>query len=337
MTHHRTRGGRSAHPAAAPPPSPRSCSPSPSPLVAGTTRAARAARRPAPRARARWRRRRHEAQSRLQPFETAPTKILATEPLDGKPPTGKKLVMLGTEDPNNQKLQNSLKELSALVGWDYSVVSYDPANPATLNAAIDSALTQDADYVAEAGIPPTPADAHEGGGRGREVGPDVRAPGRGQAPDHRRHERLRERRADGQGPRGLVHRRLRGQGQRGHRARAGVPDPRRLHRRLPGGGQGALPGLQGEDPEHHDPRPDRRQGAQHHGVGAALEPGRRRTSGSTSARSRPASTPRSPPPGLGRQGQDHRRGRRRGVHRGPEVGQARGVDRVTTPSTRRTG
>ena len=97
-----------------------------------------------------------EAQSRLKPFETAPTKILATEPLDGKPPTGKKLVMLGTEDPNNQKLQNSLKELSALVGWEYSVVSYDPANPATLNAAIDTALTQDADYVAEAGIPPTP-------------------------------------------------------------------------------------------------------------------------------------------------------------------------------------
>ena len=97
-----------------------------------------------------------EAQSRLKEFETAPTKILATEPLDGKPPAGKKLVMLGTEDPNNQKLQNSLKELSALVGWEYSVVSYDPANPATLNAAIDTALTQDADYVAEAGIPPTP-------------------------------------------------------------------------------------------------------------------------------------------------------------------------------------
>ena len=64
--------------------------------------------------------------------------------------------MLGTEDPNNQKLQNALKELAALVGWDYSSVSYDPANPATLNAAINTALTQDADYVAEAGIPPTP-------------------------------------------------------------------------------------------------------------------------------------------------------------------------------------
>jgi ribose transport system substrate-binding protein len=97
-----------------------------------------------------------EAQKRLAPFEAAPTKILIDEPLKGKPPGGKKLVMLGTEDPNNQKLQNSLKNMAALVDWEYSVVSYDPANPATLNAAIDTALTQKADYVAEAGIPPTP-------------------------------------------------------------------------------------------------------------------------------------------------------------------------------------
>jgi ribose transport system substrate-binding protein len=97
-----------------------------------------------------------EAQSRLEPFEAAPTEILIKGPLEGTPPGGKKLVMLGTEDPNNQKLQNGLKELAGLVDWEYSVVSYDPANPATLNAAIDTALTQDADYVAEAGIPPTP-------------------------------------------------------------------------------------------------------------------------------------------------------------------------------------
>jgi len=65
--------------------------------------------------------------------------------------------MLGTNDPNNQKLQKSLKQLAALAQWKYDTVSYDPANPATFNAAIDTALTKNADYVAEAGIPLTSA------------------------------------------------------------------------------------------------------------------------------------------------------------------------------------
>ena len=65
--------------------------------------------------------------------------------------------MLGTNDPNNQKLQKSLKELAAMAKWNYAVVSYDPANPATFNAAIDTAITKKANYIAEAGIPLTPA------------------------------------------------------------------------------------------------------------------------------------------------------------------------------------
>jgi substrate-binding family protein len=65
--------------------------------------------------------------------------------------------MLGTNDPNNQKLQKSLKNLAGLVGWNYATVAYDPANPATFNAAVDTALTKKADYIAEAGIPLTPA------------------------------------------------------------------------------------------------------------------------------------------------------------------------------------
>ena len=65
--------------------------------------------------------------------------------------------MLGTNDPNNQKLQKSLKNLAAMAKWNYDVVSYDPANPATFNAAIDTAITKKANYIAEAGIPLTPA------------------------------------------------------------------------------------------------------------------------------------------------------------------------------------
>src|SRR5687767_6338590 len=44
-----------------------------------------------------------EAQKRLEPWKAAPTKITLTEPLKSKPPSGKTVVMLGTNDPNNQK------------------------------------------------------------------------------------------------------------------------------------------------------------------------------------------------------------------------------------------
>ncbi|HEY6892380.1 MAG TPA: substrate-binding domain-containing protein [Solirubrobacter sp.] len=97
------------------------------------------------------------AQAQLKPFQTAPTAITIKEPLKGAPPAGKTLVMLGTNDPNNQKLQKSLKNLTGLFKWNYEVVSYDPANPATFNAAIDTAITKKANYIAEAGIPLTPA------------------------------------------------------------------------------------------------------------------------------------------------------------------------------------
>ena len=97
------------------------------------------------------------AQKQLAPFQAAPTKIVISTPLKSAPPKGKKVVMLATADPNNVKLQNSLKSLAGQAGWSYEQVSYDPANPATFNQAIDTAITKKANYIAEAGIPLTPA------------------------------------------------------------------------------------------------------------------------------------------------------------------------------------
>jgi ribose transport system substrate-binding protein len=45
--------------------------------------------------------------------------------------------------------------MANLVHWNYSQISYDPANLGTFNSAIDSALAKHPDYVAEAGIPLT--------------------------------------------------------------------------------------------------------------------------------------------------------------------------------------
>jgi ribose transport system substrate-binding protein len=96
-----------------------------------------------------------KAKAQLAKYQAAPTQLLITEPLKAAPPSGKTLVMLGTNDPNNVKLQKSLKQLAGLVNWKYEQVSYDPANPATFKAAVNNAITKKADYIAEAGIPLT--------------------------------------------------------------------------------------------------------------------------------------------------------------------------------------
>jgi ribose transport system substrate-binding protein len=95
------------------------------------------------------------AKAQLQKFQAAPTQITITDPLKSAPPSGKTLVMLGTNDPNNVKLQKSLKSLAGLVKWNYEQVNYDPANPATFKAAVNTAITKKANYIAEAGIPLT--------------------------------------------------------------------------------------------------------------------------------------------------------------------------------------
>src|SRR5690349_6696760 len=98
-----------------------------------------------------------KATAALQPYKANVTKIGISTPLKSAPPSGKTLVMLATNNPSNVQLQQSLKQLAALVHWNYQQVSYDPANPATFGAAVDTALTKHANYIAEAGIPLTPA------------------------------------------------------------------------------------------------------------------------------------------------------------------------------------
>jgi ribose transport system substrate-binding protein len=95
------------------------------------------------------------ADAKLKQYEATPTKIIQTQSLTSAPPTGKSLVMLGTTDPGNVVIQKGLAEMAKLAHWNYSQISYDPANIGTFNAAIDSALTKHPDYVAEAGLPVT--------------------------------------------------------------------------------------------------------------------------------------------------------------------------------------
>lgn len=97
-----------------------------------------------------------KAAAALKQWEKTPTSIGLTEPLNGKPAPGKHVAFLGTNDPNNVKIQKRIKELAALVGWKYSLVGYDPAKPDTFQRAITTALSKKPNYLVEAGIPLTP-------------------------------------------------------------------------------------------------------------------------------------------------------------------------------------
>jgi len=95
------------------------------------------------------------ATAALTPYLALPTKINVTTPLKSAPPAGKTVVFLGTTNPSNVLVQQGVQKLAQLAHWNYSLVTYDPANPGTLTAAITSALAKHPQYLTEAGNPLT--------------------------------------------------------------------------------------------------------------------------------------------------------------------------------------
>lgn len=63
--------------------------------------------------------------------------------------------MLGTNNPSNVLIQQGMSKLASMVHWNYSLVSYDPANPGTFTAAVTTALAKHPQYLVEAGLPLT--------------------------------------------------------------------------------------------------------------------------------------------------------------------------------------
>ena len=93
------------------------------------------------------------AAAALTPYKTFPTKINITTPLTSAPPKGKTIVMLGTNNPSNVIIQQGLANLAKKAGWNYSLVTYDPANPGTFTQAETTALAKHPQYLVEAGLP----------------------------------------------------------------------------------------------------------------------------------------------------------------------------------------
>lgn len=97
------------------------------------------------------------ASAALGQYKTLPTTINITTPLKAAPPAGKTIVMLGTNNPSNVLIQQGMKKLADMFHWNYSLVSYDPANPGTFTQAITTALSKHPQYLVEAGLPLTPS------------------------------------------------------------------------------------------------------------------------------------------------------------------------------------
>jgi ribose transport system substrate-binding protein len=95
------------------------------------------------------------AQAKMKDFLAPPAQINITTPLKSSAPSGKNVIFVGTSEPSNVLCQKAVEQAARAIGWSYSEISYDPANPATLQAAFTSALAKHPDYVVEAGVPTT--------------------------------------------------------------------------------------------------------------------------------------------------------------------------------------
>jgi ribose transport system substrate-binding protein len=82
-----------------------------------------------------------------------PTTITQTMPLSGKVPTGKSIIFASDGLAATERIATGVHEAANAIGWSYSEVHYDAANPATLESALLTALAKKPSAVAEAGSP----------------------------------------------------------------------------------------------------------------------------------------------------------------------------------------
>jgi ribose transport system substrate-binding protein len=93
------------------------------------------------------------ARAAVQAATTFPTTIPVTTPLPSKPPAGKTVVFLQCEIPQCVNEGNGIKAAAAAIGWNYKVVGYQAANPATLVTALTTALQYKPVGVFFSGVP----------------------------------------------------------------------------------------------------------------------------------------------------------------------------------------
>jgi ABC-type sugar transport system substrate-binding protein len=63
------------------------------------------------------------------------------------------VVVLGTSQSQNVQIQTAVKQAAGALGWNYSEISYDPANTSTFLAAIKTAIAKRPNFIGYAGLP----------------------------------------------------------------------------------------------------------------------------------------------------------------------------------------
>jgi ABC-type sugar transport system substrate-binding protein len=91
------------------------------------------------------------AKARIEQYLQPPTAIGIITPLSGKPPTGKKVYWLEGNIQSILPITGGFKEAAAALGWDLTVLTYDPADPQGPSAAMRQAVDGGADYIAVSG------------------------------------------------------------------------------------------------------------------------------------------------------------------------------------------
>jgi ribose transport system substrate-binding protein len=82
-----------------------------------------------------------------------PTSITQTTPLASKAPSGKSIIFVSNGLAATERIATGVHEAADAIGWSYSEIHFDAANPATLESALLTALAKKPSAVAEAGSP----------------------------------------------------------------------------------------------------------------------------------------------------------------------------------------
>ncbi len=91
------------------------------------------------------------AEKNLAPYLAKPTTISVDQPLTQRPPTGKKVYWLEGNIQSILPLTGGFKQAAAALGWQLTVLTYDPTDPQGPSSAMAQAVAGKADYIAVSG------------------------------------------------------------------------------------------------------------------------------------------------------------------------------------------
>jgi ribose transport system substrate-binding protein len=89
----------------------------------------------------------------VAPYLSQPTAITVDQPLTQRPPADKKVYWLEGNIQSILPLTDGFKAATAALGWQLTVLTYDPADPQGPGSAMQQAVAAGADYIAVSGQP----------------------------------------------------------------------------------------------------------------------------------------------------------------------------------------